>query len=283
MHAMCKINVGLDITGRREDGYHEIRTLMHTLELFDEMRFALSDELTVSCPGIPQEDNIVTSAVRKTFEYAGINGGLRVDIVKHIPSQAGLGGGSTDAACAIRACSMLYSLDLSADEMRDIALGVGADVPFLIEGGSALCEGIGERLTPLKQGPLWPALIVMPLSLRVNTGEAYRWMDGVKDILPQDFSRLIGLLERGEGEVSPKNAFEAYVEKVSPKSLGIRDALSSLGAFACGLSGSGAAFYGLFRDEEALELAAEGMKRYSDTVIRSRLWGSSYRIVNSNN
>ena len=279
MRAMCKINIGLDITGRREDGYHEIRTLMHTVSLFDELRFSPSEDLVVNCPGIPQEENIVTSAVRRTLEYGGIKGGMKVDIVKNIPSRAGLGGGSTDAACAIRAASMMFGMGLSPDEMREIALGAGADVPFLIDGGCALCEGIGEMISPAGGSYRWPVLIVMPPSLRVDTGEAYRRMDSLPPKPAQDFSKVFELLSTGEPVASPQNAFEAYVGEISPESLGIRDSLISLGAFAAGLSGSGAAFYGLFRDLSSLDAAEAGMKKYTDTVIKSCLCGSSYSII----
>ena len=279
MHAMCKINIGLDITGRRDDGYHEIRSVMHTLELHDVMRFSVSDELTVNCPGIPQEENIVTRAVRECMKYAGVSGGLKADMEKHIPSQAGLGGGSTDAACAIRACSMLWGLELSADEMRGIALRVGADVPFLVEGGCAVCEGIGEELTPVPMGPAWSVLIVMPPSLRVDTASAYRWMDSAQMPAPSDPSGVLEMLRRGCAVTSPVNAFERYIARISPESLSIRDELISLGAFASGLSGSGSAFYGLFRDDETMNDAAQAMKKRCETVIPSRLCGSSYRII----
>ena len=197
MHAMCKINIGLDITGKRPDGYHEIRSVMHTIELHDVMRFEPSEEIRVECPGIPPEENIVTKAIEECRRFTGIRGGLRVVIEKNIPLQAGLGGGSTDAACAIRAFGMHYGLSLRADEMREIALGAGADVPFLIEGGCAVCEGTGEKLTPVAAGPFWPVLIVMPPSLRVNTGKAYRWMDSVPQGAPGDVSPILGMLSDG--------------------------------------------------------------------------------------
>ncbi|MBP0959505.1 MAG: 4-(cytidine 5'-diphospho)-2-C-methyl-D-erythritol kinase, partial [Oscillospiraceae bacterium] len=151
--ANAKINLGLDIVGIRDDGYHLLKTVMQSVSLYDIIALEKANDISVICSDetLPcGEQNLAFKAAKLFFEETKIVGGVKISIEKNIPSQAGLGGGSADAAGTIFALNKLYNADLSDEKLCEIGEKVGSDVPFCIVGGTKLCEGIGERLTSLK-------------------------------------------------------------------------------------------------------------------------------------
>ena len=159
--AFAKINLGLDVLGKRDDGYHEVRMIMQSIGLCDEVSLEAleEDEISLSLagagPDVPEDErNIMYKAAALLKEHCGLRKGVSIKAVKHIPSQAGLGGGSADAAAVLKGMNSLFELGLDEKELRELGVRLGADVPFCVMEGTALAEGIGEILTPLKKAPL---------------------------------------------------------------------------------------------------------------------------------
>src|SRR5439155_13291328 len=156
--AYAKLNLGLEVTGRRDDGYHEIVSVMKLVDLYDTLAFAPSDgEITVECdnPVLAAEgrSNLVWRAARLLRETARVEKGAVIELRKRIPLASGLGGGSSDAAATLRGLSQLWGKALPKDQMRNLATVLGSDVPFFLEGGTALVEGRGDRVIPLPAPP----------------------------------------------------------------------------------------------------------------------------------
>lgn len=255
--ANAKINIGLDILGKREDGYHDIRTLMHSVSLGDILVFEKSGETeVVSDLGIDPKEDITYKAIEAVRNYAGVKGSLKASVTKRIPTGAGLGGGSADGAAAIRAFDILYGLGLSGSTMESIALSVGSDLPFLISGGCALCEGRGEIMTrhPSFEG----TLLIVKGDTSVSTKEAYAFMDSVGLREQNDFSLIEKALAEHSG-FRPYNAFELYMDRIAPGRTDVKKILLESGAYAAGLSGSGACYWGLYEDGAAAERAREAL------------------------
>ncbi|MBR4395701.1 MAG: 4-(cytidine 5'-diphospho)-2-C-methyl-D-erythritol kinase [Eubacteriaceae bacterium] len=261
-YARAKINLGLDILCKRDDGYHDIRTLMHTVSLCDTLVFEISDETSLSCdmPGIPIDgNNIVIKCLNRTEEAVGKKLPMKIELYKRIPSGAGLGGGSADGAETIKAANELYGLGLTPDEQAEIAARAGSDIPFLVYGGFALCEGRGELITKLPKLGAYPCLLVKPEE-SVDTGAAYAFFDGDTGQRKNcDFQEILRSLREGT-DTRLHNDFEDYLRLLYPKTSSIKDELISSGAFACSLSGSGSCFYGLFRETSEAQKAYSEMK-----------------------
>ena len=150
--APAKINLFLDIVGKLQNGYHEIKSVMQTVDLFDYVKVEKSDEITVDCNNnAPEgENNIAFKAAKLFLEESGISAKINIFIEKNIPIAAGLAGGSTDAAGVLKLMNRLFNVNADDEELRTLGLKLGADVPYCINGGTALCEGIGEKITQLK-------------------------------------------------------------------------------------------------------------------------------------
>src|SRR5438105_2529957 len=168
-NAYAKLNLGLEVTGRREDGYHDIVSVMHLVDLHDTLTFDADAEITVDCdnPILASEGraNLVWRAARLLQETAKVGKGARIELQKNIPLAAGLGGGSSDAAATLSGLVELWGLDLSGEEMRNLAGILGSDVPFFLDGATALVEGRGDRVTPLPaMPPAWAVLVCQPFN-----------------------------------------------------------------------------------------------------------------------
>lgn len=181
-HTLSKVNLTLDVVGLREDGYHDIRTLFQPVSLSDELTVCRTDgdDLIFECsePGLEADDNIVCKAYRLMKERFPAIGGCRAALVKNVPSGAGLGGGSGDAASMLEALNELYGLRLSDQELMDMGAKLGADVPALILKGASIGEGIGERLTAVKTGSVFHLVFIKPKEA-YPTGKMYRELDRV--------------------------------------------------------------------------------------------------------
>lgn len=273
--AFAKINLTLDVLGRRPDGYHDLRSVMQSVSLADTLTVRLtngSGKVRVRCPGAdlpPDGENLAGKAVLAWMKAANETAAdAEVEIIKRIPVCAGLGGGSSDAAAALRAVNRLFGAPMSAEELRRIGASVGSDVPFCVTGGTALAEGRGERLCPLRlSGPLHFVLVKPAFSVR--TPELFRRLDEADAPRTNDTERLLKALADGSGVAACLgNAFLRVL--CEPQIRQILDRLLSLGAEGSSLSGSGPTLYGLYPDRDAAiraaaALRAEGLEAYAAT------------------
>lgn len=269
--ARAKLNLSLDVTGRRPDGYHELRTVMHTCSLCDILRISAGsgEGLRVRCdlPGLPEDgDNLAGRAAALLREETGVGARVEIEIEKHIPFAAGLGGGSADAAAVLRVLGRLWGA--KEETLLRVAARVGADVPFCLRGGAALCGGIGERMEPLPPMPPCRILILKPgegastpavFGEYDRSPELRRDTDAVAEALR---SGDLAALGRGMG-----NALAGPCARLVPASLRGTEALRQAGALAAMLSGSGTASFGLFDREETALHAAETMRQAGYTVF----------------
>ncbi|HYN86473.1 MAG TPA: 4-(cytidine 5'-diphospho)-2-C-methyl-D-erythritol kinase [Pyrinomonadaceae bacterium] len=265
--AYAKINLLLRVLGRRDDGYHEIETVFQTVSLHDTLAYEpLEDrriELTCSDPDIPaDETNLVHRAAVALRDSCGVEAGARVTLEKRIPSQAGLGGGSSDAAATLCGLASLWNLSVGKAELVRLAARLGADVPFFLTGGTALGTGLGTDVRPLVDAPA-RALVVVTPGVKVSTAEAYKLLnapaltkEGADVNLP--ISRA-GLDFSGSLRAVMRNDFEASVFGLEPEIERARDALRSSGAEAAMLSGSGSSVFGVFENPGAAHAAARAL------------------------
>lgn len=265
--AWAKINLGLKVLGRRTDGYHEIRSIMQCVDLADELHFWPADETHLSCtdPQLPTgPENLVRRAAAAFHERLG--GGrqaYRIHLEKNIPLGAGLGGGSADAAAVLRALNGLAGHPLDAAGLRSLAEVLGSDVPFLVEGGTALVRGRGEILEPLVwSGEVW-YLLAYP-GVGVSTAWAYRQIrPGLTPASP--YLSLLASYSGGRVEGTAlfpvlENDFQAIVERANPIVAELRSRIEQSGAQACSMSGSGSTLYGIFFDRDAAFRAHQGLE-----------------------
>ncbi len=255
--AHAKVNLDLRVLGVRADGYHELRTVFQTIELHDTLTFIERPGLfALRCrtPGVPLDDsNLVWRAAAALWTALGRDGQPRdaaVTIEKRIPVQAGLGGGSADAAAALVGLGRLWG-GVPATLLREVGLGIGADVAFFLSGGTALGLGRGEEIYPLVDLPPHWVVIVRP-AFGVSTAEAYGWYDD---------DRTAGLKESRELQILPVpwpsraaqmvNDLEPPVVRRHPEITTLKACLKDAGALAAAMSGSGSAVFGLFRSRAA--------------------------------
>jgi len=264
IQAYGKVNLGLDITGRRPDGYHLVRMVMQTVRVFDDVTVSVlpdpedAGEIHLSCdhPEIPSDSrNLAYQAALKVMDAREIPAGVRIDIKKRIPAQAGMAGGSADAAAVIRGMDACFSLSMSREEQDRIALSLGADVPFCLRRGTYLAEGIGEKLARLPDLPSCYMVIIKP-DFGVSTPWAYQRFDELE--IPKDgkehpdIDRLIEALRSGSIRSvadSMGNILESVVIEEYPEIQHIKDSLVTYGAVKALMSGSGPTVFGIFNDE----------------------------------
>lgn len=264
LKAFAKINYALDVLGLRADGYHEVRTVMQSISLADEVNlqratsaFELSSEPEVAIG--PQEHNTVYLAWKSLRKR--INGDLPVKVTlrKEIPAGAGLGGGSADAAAVLVGLNELFGLCLRVEELREVGAEIGADVPFCISGGTALGEGIGEVLTQLAAPPEHRVVVAKP-RMSADTGEIYRAYDEAKTESTRAVDPVISALRSGN-----LSALAALIDNdlahltagFVPEVAELEQMLLAAGALGTSMSGSGTAVYGIFDDEETAVIAKD--------------------------
>lgn len=267
--AFAKINLSIDVTGKRDDGYHLVRMITQSVGLYDTVIIErCGDGIEVICDreGIPADErNTAYRAAASLLKRYNIRDGLRIIIQKRIPVAAGLAGGSADAAAVYRGLNRLFSLGLSNVELADISVETGADVPFCVTGGTALVEGIGEKVTPLKPLGRYEVVLVNP-GIPVSTAEVYgRFRIGTVSKRP-DIQLLLEAIERGDIRTVASNMVNV-LETVTLKMHGvigdIKRELMELGAMGSAMSGSGAVVFGIFNDcgraeEACLSLGSKG-------------------------
>lgn len=262
--APAKVNLFLEVLGRRPDGYHEIETVMVAISLFDTLTFRdePSGELRLRCsdPALPVgADNLVIKAADRLREATGCRRGAAIDLTKAIPAQAGLAGGSSDAAATLAALDRLWDLRMTPERLDALAAEVGSDVPFFHHTPAAVCRGRGERVEPVSLNASYHLVLVLP-EVGVSTADAYRRV--VPPERPRGAGPVLAALERGGSEDLGRclfNRLQPIAEALRPELVRVRDALADLGPLLDGsaMSGSGSAYYGLCRDPAAARHAAE--------------------------
>jgi 4-diphosphocytidyl-2-C-methyl-D-erythritol kinase len=274
LQSYAKINLGLFIQNKREDGYHNIATVFQQINLHDTLTFTRikSSSIKIYCnkPSIPvNEDNLVYKAFQLYQRHTNSQGGLEVHIKKQIPAGGGLGGGSSNAAVTLRACEALWQQPLSDSCLEELAFKIGSDVPFFLKGGTAIGAGRGEQLIPLNLPQLFWVVLVCP-GFPVSTGWAYNQTKiGLTNA--EKISTLRALF--GETEVHTwrdklVNELESVVFQRHPELRDVKEQLYNQCAFYASMSGSGSTMFGLFQDRA---LAKATVKFFANQQMRALL------------
>jgi len=257
LKAYGKINLGLDVLGKREDGYHEVRMIMQTVGLYDKIDLYLKET-----PGITVETNLYYLPVNENKFH--INHGVTIHLKKFIPVSAGMAGGSSDAAAVLFGVNKMFNLGLSMEDLMKRGVKIGADVPYCVMRGTALSEGIGEILTPLPPVPQCQVLIAKP-GISVSTKFVYEHLDAAS-LRPADHPDIDGMIAAIKdrdiyGTASLLgNVLETVTIPEYPVIAEIKERLKSLGAVNALMSGSGPTVFGIFTSPKAAEEAYEEMR-----------------------
>ena len=268
LNAYAKINLALDVINRRPDGYHEVRMIMQTLDLHDELDIERTEDDGIHIVIEPHRDdiplnndNLICRAARLMMDKYGLTGGIRVSLVKNIPVAAGLAGGSSDAAATIRAVNELYGLGLSLKELCDIGVRIGADVPYCLTGGTVLAEGIGEILTPLAPCPGWKVLLAKP-PVDISTAQVYR--DYRHDnVCHPDIDLIIEGIERGDLKTvagNMGNVLQSVTAAKTPYIDQISEIMTEHGGYPL-MSGSGPTVFAFYDNEEDMKKAYDCLRQ----------------------
>lgn len=263
LRALAKINLGLDILRKREDGYHEVRMIMQTIQMYDVLKMKKVKKpgisLSVNYPYIPSDErNLVYKAAKLLMDEFQVKEGVDICLEKFIPVAAGMAGGSSDAAAAMVGINQLFKLGLSERELMERAVNIGADVPYCIMRGTALAEGIGEKLTRIAQIPDCFVLIGKP-GISVSTKMAYESLQLDKISSHPDIDGMIRDIENGDLLTMTEkmgNVFEPGIIEKYPVIGEIKDLMEDNGALKAMMSGSGPTVFGIFDDREKMEAAA---------------------------
>ena len=268
LKAMAKINLGLDVVRRRPDGYHEVRMIMQTVGLYDRLTFEKTEEdalrLESSMKRLPTDgDNLIIRAASLLKEEFGIREGLSIRLDKRIPVAAGMAGGSTDAAAALTAVNRMFDLGLTEEQLRERAVKIGADVPYCLQGGTALSEGIGEILTALPPAPACHVVVAKP-PVHVSTKWVYQNLHLEQVTEHPDIDGMAESIRQGDyaGVVRRlSNVLESVTVPRYPVIAQIRDFLRENGADGALMSGSGPTVFALFDDRERAKQALEALRK----------------------
>ena len=261
--AYAKINLSLDILRKREDGYHELKMIMQTVSLYDEIYVEKADTISIECnkDDIPLNNkNLAWKAADAFFDYTSINSGCKLKLIKNIPDGAGLGGGSSDAATVLLALNDIYNTNLTDEKLISIAVKIGADVPFFILRGTCLAEGIGEILTKIENNTD-PYILIHKPSFSISTKWAYENLK-LDNKNNYDVDKIVKNLKDKNYDFT--DIFN-YLEDVSvseyPQINDIKNKMKKLGATAALMSGSGSSVFGIFNDKNAAQTAFESFEK----------------------
>ncbi len=254
VQSYAKINITLDVRGRRPDGYHELATIMQTIDLYDTLCLSKTDDnrVHIACtrPELNTEDNLAVRAAEAVRRSLSLTQGVMIELHKRVPMAAGLGGGSSNAAAVLLALQHWWQLQLSPSDMLTLAASLGSDVPFFLQGGLALCEGRGERITQLT--PYWPAslrwLLLVKPAIGVSTAAVFRALSP-DDYTDGSYSQAACAALHTRSEILPEylhNALERGVLVHYPEVAQAREAMLQAGAPLVRLSGSGPTLFAPF-------------------------------------
>lgn len=267
LKALAKINLGLDVVRRREDGYHEVRMVMQTIHLFDRLEIKKAKEpgikITSNLSFLPvNENNLVYKAGKLLMDEFHITEGVSVNLTKRIPVAAGMAGGSTDAAAMMYGMNEIFELGLSRQELMERGVKIGADVPYCLMRGTALAEGIGEELSALPPMVKCPVLIAKP-QISVSTKFVYENLKLDENTVHPDIDQLISHIKNQDLHAIANtmgNVLETVTIPNYPIIDDIKKQMMASGAINAMMSGSGPTVFGLFDDEEVAKKAMEDMK-----------------------
>ncbi len=278
LRAYAKINLGLDVIGKRDDGYHEIRTVMQTVRLFDRIEIRRKRQpgigITTNLYYLPANgNNLAARAAKLLMDEFSIDDGVAIDLRKTIPVAAGLAGGSSDAAAVLFGINRMFGLGLTTDDLMERAATLGADVPFCVMRGTALSEGIGEILTPLPSPPACKVIIAKP-GVNVSTRSVYEELhleDLPADAHPDIDGMIKGLEHHDLFEMCSHmgNTLEAVTLERYPIIAELKNFIGAGGANGALMSGSGPTVFGLFSDEAAAK-NVYGQLRYGEASHLAR-------------
>lgn len=263
--ARAKINLGLDVCRRLENGYHEVKMIMQTVDIYDELEVKMleNDEILLTVDSNDDlgdiSNNLIYKAAKLMKDEFGIKEGVQIHLCKNIPVAAGMAGGSTDAAATMLAINEMFKLGQSKEKLMELGVKLGADVPYCILGGTALAEGIGEKLTSLPAPPKAAVLVVKPPimvstkwvyeTLRANELERHPDIDGMAQALKE--GSLKGITDRME------NVMETVTETEYPIIANIKKMMKDKGALNAIMSGSGPSIFGVYEEESQAKEAAQ--------------------------
>lgn len=256
--ANAKINLTLDITGKRDDGYHIIDSVFQSVALCDELSVEKADKITVCCDvgEIENESNIAFRAAQIFFEQNNIAGGAKITVKKHIPLTSGMGGGSADAAAVISALDIIYKTKLSKKQLRRIALLSGADVPFCITGGTARVGGVGEKIEEL---PAMPdcGILLLKHGVKQSTADMYKKIDAYPQKKRYTDAVVGGIINEDLNVIcnNVSNAFSGVCNNTE-----IIDAVNTTNPLCCSVSGSGPTVFAIYNSKEQAENASKQLK-----------------------
>jgi len=265
---MGKINLGLDVLRRREDGYHEVRMVMQMVNLYDKIKITKirgpKIYISTNLPFLPiNENNIAYKAAKLLMEEFNIKSGVYIEIAKHIPVAAGMAGGSSDAAAVLHGINRLFRLNLGKPQLMERGVKLGADVPFCVSRRTSLCEGIGEIITPLQPMADCYILIAKPgfsvstkyvyENLNIDALKSHPDIDGLVDAINhQDIYKIAGDME---------NVLETVTAVKYPDIEKIKDLMRREGALNAMMSGSGPTVFGIFDQQQAARIAWEELRK----------------------
>lgn len=268
LKALGKINLGLDVIGRRPNGYHDVRMVMQTVYLYDQILLEKKKESGISLETnlfyLPvNENNLAYRAAKMLMDEFEIPGGVHISLEKHIPVAAGMAGGSSNAAAVLYGMNRLYKLGLTDQELMDRGVKLGADVPYCIMRGTVLAEGIGEELTPLPAMPKCHVLLAKP-PISVSTQKVYEKLDAQEVPKHPDIDGIISGLEKGDLHKiasSMGNVLENVTITEYPEIERIKDVMKAEGALNAMMSGSGPTVFGIYDDKSLARRAAERIRK----------------------
>lgn len=285
LKALAKINLGLDVVRRRDDGYHEVRMIMQTINLFDRLEIKKIKESAIKIHTnlffLPvNENNLVYKAAKLLIDEFGIQEGVSVGLTKKIPVAAGMAGGSTDAAAMLFGMNRLFGLGLSKKQLMERGVKIGADVPYCIMRGTALAEGIGDKLSPLPAMVKCPVLIAKP-QISVSTKFVYQNLKLDDKTVHPDIDRLIeDIRNKDLKAVSDHmgNVLESVTIPNYPVISQIKEQMMDSGAVGSMMSGSGSTVFGLFDDSRTAQLAFGKIKRsgLAKQVYLTSIYNNNY-------
>lgn len=274
MKAYAKVNISLDIVGKREDGYHLLEMIMQSIDLYDEIVIEKQKkEITIKCnkPYVPTDErNLAYKAAQLFIEKYNIDSGVNINIKKNIPVCAGLAGGSTDAATVLKIMNSLFNINASDEELMILGLKLGADVPYCIKGGTALCKGIGEEVTALK-GFKDKVIVLVKPPFGVSTNSVYQEFNIEKARNHPNTGLIINAINNDNLKMvcdNMKNLLENVTLRKHKILINIKEEMRYNGAMGTMMSGSGPTVFAFFDDMLKAQRCFEKMKeKYSDVFI----------------
>lgn len=286
LRALAKINLGLDVLGRRENGYHDVRMIMQSVYLYDEVKIEKKDapgiEVATNLKFLPVDrDNIAYKAAELLKEEFHISQGIKITLKKHIPVAAGLAGGSSNAAAVLFGMNRMFRLHLSQQDLMERGVRLGADVPYCIMRGTVLAEGIGEELKTLPAMPKCTVLLAKP-SVSVSTKTVYEALDSKEIIKHPDIDGIIDALKRQDLRQIAScmgNVLEDVTIPMHPVISEIKSEMMEAGAIGAMMSGSGPTVFGLFESRAAARIA---QRRIREKALTRQVYVTSIHSVRRN-